>query len=164
MSSWHAIVITLSDSSFQGSREDHSGPALKDELEKQGIAVLESLLLPDDIDLLRKALIDFSSRPEVHLIMTTGGTGLSLRDITPEATASVIERNVPGLAEWLRMEGMKKSNRAVLSRGVAGIRQKTLIVNLPGSVKAVRECMISLSGLLSHALGVLNGTINRCGG
>lgn len=164
MSSWRAVVITLSDSSFQGFREDLSGPALRDELEKQGIVVLESVLLPDDFDLISKTLIDFSSRSDVDLIMTTGGTGLSARDITPEATFSVIERNVPGVAEWLRMEGMKKSQRAVLSRGVAGIRNRTLIVNLPGSVKAVRESMISLEGLLSHALGILSGSISRCSG
>lgn len=164
MSSWRAVVITLSDSSFQGIREDLSGPALRDELEKQGIVVLESVLLPDDFDLISKTLIDFSSRSDVDLIMTTGGTGLSARDITPEATFSVIERNVPGVAEWLRMEGMKKSQRAVLSRGVAGIRNRTLIVNLPGSVKAVRESMISLEGLLPHALGILSGSISRCSG
>jgi molybdopterin adenylyltransferase len=164
MSALQAVVITLSDSSYQGSREDLSGPALRDELEKQSIVVLESVVLPDDFTLLNRALIDFSNRDDVDLIMTTGGTGLSVRDITPEATLSVIERNVPGIAEWLRMEGMKKSQRAVLSRGVAGIRNRTLIVNLPGSVKAVRESMISLEGLLAHALGVLSGSISRCAG
>ncbi len=164
MSSWRAVVITLSDSSFRGSREDLSGPALRDELEKQGIEVLESVLLPDDFDSIRKTLIDFSNRSDVDLIMTTGGTGLSARDITPEATLSVLERNVPGIAEWLRLEGMKKFRLAVLSRGVAGIRNRTLIVNLPGSVKAVRESMIVLEGLLSHALGILSGSISRCAG
>jgi molybdopterin adenylyltransferase len=160
---WRAVVITLSDSCAAGEREDLSGQALAEGLATVPLEVVEKIILPDDYEVIKKTLVHYASDPQIHLIVTTGGTGLSPRDVTPEATLAILEKNVPGIAEWLRAEGMKKNNRAALSRSVAGIRNQTLIINLPGSVKAVNESMESLRGLLPHALETLAGKVVRCG-
>ena len=158
-----AVILTISDSAFRGEREDLSGPAAQHELRQLGCDVLEKLIVPDELGQIRDQLILWSERGDIDLIVTTGGTGLSPRDITPEATATVLEREVPGLAELMRHEGMKTSPRSVLSRAKVGIRSKTLIVNLPGSVKGVTESLNALTPVLSHALEVLSGASSRCG-
>jgi molybdenum cofactor synthesis domain-containing protein len=155
--------LTISDSAFRGEREDLSGLAAQRELGQLGCDVLEMLIVPDELGQIRDQLILWSGRKDIELIVTTGGTGLSPRDVTPEATAAVVEREVPGLAELMRHEGMKSSPRAVLSRAKVGIRNQTLIVNLPGSVKGVTESLRALVPVLSHALDVVSGASSRCG-
>lgn len=152
-----AAVITLSDRCSSGQRQDLGGPLAAEFLEKAGYRVDAKLLLPDERDQLQEALIDLCDRRQVRLIITTGGTGFSPRDITPEATLAVAERNAPGIAEALRAESMKTTPRAMLSRGVSVIRGRTLIVNLPGSPKAVEEYLSFLLPTLSHGLEILSG-------
>jgi molybdenum cofactor synthesis domain-containing protein len=159
-----AIVLTISDSASRGEREDLSGPAAREELLKLGCAVEKIEIVPDEFEVIRRKLIECSQLPDLDLIVTTGGTGLAPRDVTPEATAAVIEKTVPGVAELMRLEGMKANPRAALSRAVAGVRNKTLIINLPGSVRGVRESLVAVSGILGHALEVVSGNTVRCGG
>jgi molybdenum cofactor synthesis domain-containing protein len=155
-----AAVITLSDKGAAGSRTDESGPLIAEML--SGIAeVLHYDILPDERDMIRDCLLAYVGR--VDLILTTGGTGLSPRDVTPEATRMVIEREVPGIAEAMRLEGLKKTNRAMLSRAVAGVRGQTLIVNLPGSPKAVRENLAVILDVLPHAIEKIKGDPGECG-
>jgi molybdenum cofactor synthesis domain-containing protein len=158
-----SAIITLSDSASRGEREDLSGRTLKELLEKHGFLVILSAILPDEFDLLKEKLVEFCDDSRLSLVLTTGGTGLSPRDITPEATRSVIEREVPGLAELIRSTGQKYSPHSSLSRGVAGIRKQTLIINLPGSAKAVQQSMETLLPILPHALEILSGQKVRCG-
>ena len=155
-------VITVSDKGARGERVDESGPAIRELVKSLGDVVVYQVL-PDDLDILKETMINMSDREKVDLILTTGGTGLSPRDNTPEATQAVIEREVPGLAEAMRMESMKKTNRAMLSRAVAGVRHHTLIINLPGSVKAVRECLEVILPALPHGLEILTGHGGECG-
>ncbi len=164
MYSPQAVVLTISDSASRGEREDLSGPAAKAFLEGVGCVVLETCVVPDELELIRKQLILFAERGDIDLVVTTGGTGLSPRDVTPEATAQVIEKEVPGLAELMRWEGRKSTPMAVLSRAKAGIRAKTLLLNLPGSVRGVRECLEALAPVLFHALDLVSGKTVRCGG
>jgi molybdopterin adenylyltransferase len=159
-----AIVVTVSDSASRGEREDLSGPAARAELEKLGCEVVGMHVVPDELEAIRQRLIEHAGPSDIELIVTTGGTGLAPRDVTPEATASIIEKTVPGLAELMRLEGMKVSPRAALSRAVVGVRNKTLIINLPGSVKGVRESLNAVSKVLGHALEVVSGNTVRCGG
>ncbi len=152
-------VLTLSDKGSRGEREDKSGPAIADIL--QGIAeVKHSDILPDERDLIRDRLLEYAGK--VDLILTTGGTGLSPRDVTPEATRDVIEREVPGIAEAMRMEGLKKTNRSMLSRAVAGVRGQTLIINLPGSPKAVKENLQAVLDVIPHAIEKIKGDTGEC--
>ena len=150
-------VITVSDKGFKGKREDKSGSLLKELLEKLDYEVAEVKIIPDERDVISKLLLQLSESKEADLIMTTGGTGAAVRDITPEATMDIIDRPMPGLAELLRFEGMKRTNRAVLSRGVSGICRETLIINLAGSPKAVSEGIEILSPVLAHAMQMLKG-------
>lgn len=155
-----AAVITLSDKGAAGSRTDESGPLIAEML--AGMAeVLHYDILPDEQDQIRDCLLQYVGK--VDLVLTTGGTGLSPRDVTPEATRMVIEREVPGIAEVMRMEGMKKTNRSMLSRAVAGVRGQTLIVNLPGSPKAVRENLAVILEVLPHAIEKIKGDPRECG-
>ena len=154
-------VLTLSDKGSKGEREDLSGPLIQDLLKSIGAEVLYAEILPDEKDHIKEKLIRYSG--EVDLILTTGGTGLSPRDVTPEATLEVIDRQVPGIAEAMRLEGLKKTNRSMLSRSVAGIRGKTLIINLPGSPKAVRENLSVILDALPHAIEKIKGDPSECG-
>ena len=152
-----AAVITASDKGYRGERQDRSGPLLAESLRGLGIEVVEQIVLPDDVDRLSKAMIELADARCVDLIMTTGGTGAAPRDWTPEATRAVIQRDMPGIAELLRSEGYRRTPLAVLSRGIAGIRGRCLIVNLPGSPRAVQEGMEILAPILPHALKMLRG-------
>lgn len=158
-----AAVITLSDKGAKGERKDESGPAAKEMLEKAGYAVLELLLLPDEPSLLKKELIRLADSRQVDLVLTSGGTGFSMRDQTPEATMEIAERNAPGIAEAIRYRSMEVTDRAMLGRGVSVIRKKTLIVNLPGSPKAVRESLGFILEVLEHGLNILRGSAFECG-
>ena len=155
-------IITVSDKGSRGERVDESGPTIREMVGTLG-QVVSYKILPDDIDALKEAMVNMSDRERVELILTTGGTGLSQRDNTPEATLAVIEREVPGLPEAMRMESLKKTNRAMLTRAVAGVRKNTLIINLPGSVKGVRECLGVILPALPHALEILTGRGGECG-
>ena len=157
-----AAVITLSDKGAAGEREDESGPAARAMLEAAGYEIVETLLLPDEPEQLKAALCRLADQRQVDLIITSGGTGFSLRDRTPEATMAVADRNAPGVAEYIRMRSMEMTPRAMLGRGVSVIRKGTLIVNLPGSPKAVRESLGFILGPLEHGLRVLRGSAAEC--
>jgi molybdenum cofactor synthesis domain-containing protein len=159
-----AAVITLSDKGYRGEREDLSGPLVADIVTEAGYRVTEALLLPDDKEWLKKELIRLSDGRQISLILTTGGTGFSERDVTPEATIEVCDRLARGIPEAMRAYSMTITKRAMLSRAEAGIRGKTLIVNLPGSPKAVRESLGYILPELNHGLAILRGTENECGG
>jgi len=152
-----AAVITVSDKGYAGQREDKSGPALRDRLTSLGLEVVHYEIVPDDGTQIAATLRELADQRGIDLVVTTGGTGAAPRDVTPEATQSVIEREMPGLAELIRWEGYKRTPLAVLSRGVAGIRKGTLIINLAGSPKAVQEGMDILAAVLPHALQMLKG-------
>ncbi len=155
-------VITLSDTGSKGERKDLSGEELKKITKALG-EVVHYEILPDDMELISEKLAILCDSGDVDLIFTTGGTGFTDRDITPEATKRIIEREVPGLAEYMRMKGAEKSPNAILSRAVSGIRKKTLIINLPGSLKAVRENIEFILPVLPHALEKLKGDTKPCG-
>ena len=157
-----AAWITLSDKGAEGLRKDESGPLIGAILTENGYDVVETILIPDDEDILKKELIRLADQRQVNVVMTTGGTGFSPRDITPEATEAVCERMTPGISEAIRAYSMTKTPRAMLSRAVSGIRGKTLIINLPGSPKAVRESMEFIMSSLKHGLEILNGRTSDC--
>ena len=159
---WQAAVITLSDQGAAGQRKDKSGPAIVERLEQNGYDVIEQLLLPDDQARLERELIRLCDQRQPDLILTTGGTGFSQRDITPEATLAVAQRHVPGIAEAIRAASMQITKRAMLSRAVSVIRGKTLIINLPGSPKACMESMDVFLDTIPHGLGLLRGTVHDC--
>ncbi len=159
-----AAVITLSDKGAKGERKDESGPAAVQLLQEAGYEVIETLILPDEPELLKNALIRLSDQRQAELILTSGGTGFSLRDQTPEATMAVAERNAPGIAEYIRSRSMELTDRAMLSRGVSVIRKRSLIINLPGSPKAVRESLGFILEALDHGLKILRGSASECGG
>jgi len=154
-----AIVVTVSDKGYRGEREDTSGLLLCQLLAKMGAQVTDAHLVPDERDQIAALLASLADSDGVDLVLTTGGTGPSPRDVTPEATRAVIEREMPGLAELLRWDGYRRTPFAVLSRGVAGIRGHTLIVNLPGSPKAVREGMEVLAPLLPAIITLIRDEV-----
>ncbi len=157
-----AAVITLSDKGAKGEREDKSGPILVESLEKDGYEVVETMILPDEKNHLTKQLIRLADQRQVNLILTTGGTGFSPRDNTPEATMAAATRNAPGISEAIRAYSMTITKRAMLSREVSVIRNGTLIVNLPGSPKAVRECIDFVLPSLRHGIEILTGRESEC--
>jgi len=157
MSKIAAVVITASDACARGEREDASGAALVQLLTDLGAEVVATKILSDDPDPLTQSLIDFADRDDVNLIITTGGTGLGPRDNTPEATQRIIEREAPGIAEAIRAESLKVTPMAMISRGISGVRSGTLIINLPGSPKAVKESFAVIAPVLPHALDLLAG-------
>lgn len=155
-------IVTMSDKGSRGQREDASGVAIKEMVVQLG-DVLQYRVVPDDPEIIKATLMEFADEHQLDLILTTGGTGLGPRDNTPEATLAVIHRQVPGLAEAIRAESLKKTPKAMLSRAVSGTRGKTLIINLPGSVKGVRECLEVVLPVLPHGLEILSGRGGECG-
>jgi molybdenum cofactor synthesis domain-containing protein len=153
-----AIVITVSDACSRGEREDASGVALSELLRAIGADIVESKIVSDDLEPLAATLRESAERADVNLIITTGGTGFSPRDNTPEATLAVIERAAPGLAEAMRMQTLQNTPMAMISRGVCGIRSGTLIINLPGSPKGVSESFAVIAPVLNHAIALLAGS------
>jgi len=157
MSEIRSVVITVSDACARGERDDASGAALVELLEGIGATVVERKVMSDDLDPLSEALRQFAARSDVNLILTTGGTGLGPRDNTPEATQRIIEREAPGISEAMRVETLKQTPMAMISRGVSGVCSSTLVINLPGSPKAVRESFAVIQPVLSHAVDLLAG-------
>ena len=160
---FRTAVITLSDKGARGERKDESGPAAAQMLADAGYEILETILLPDEPELLKKELCRLADQRQADLVITSGGTGFSPRDRTPEATMAVADRNVPGIAEYIRMRSMEVTKRAMLGRGVSVIRKNTLIINLPGSPKAVRESLGFILDSLDHGLKVLRNSVSECG-
>jgi len=157
-----AAIITSSDSGYRGEREDSSGPAVREILEREGYQVVSMEILPDDREILGNRMKEIADKELAELVLTTGGTGFSQRDVTPEATEDIIERRVPGIPEAMRAYSMTITKRAILSRAAAGIRKKTLIINLPGSPKAVRESLDYIVGALDHGIEILTGEASNC--
>jgi len=155
-------ILTVSDKGAKGEREDRSGPAIQEIMEAAGGEIVRKRVVPDEPALIREVLVDWTEEG-LDLILTTGGTGFSPRDWTPEATKAVIERETPGISEAIRLAGMKKTPTAMLSRAIAGILKSTLIINLPGSEKAVRESLEAIMAALPHGLEILKGTSGECG-
>lgn len=156
-----AAIITASDKGAQELREDLSGPCIKKILEEANYEVVSIDILPDDRNLIADKLIELSDR-KIPLILTTGGTGFAPRDNTPEATRDVIEKETPGISEAIRAESLKITPRAMLSRAVSGIRKQSLIINLPGSPKAVRECLDFILPTLEHGLNIMLSLDSEC--
>ena len=152
-----AVVITVSDACARGEREDLSGAALVELLQDANATIVERQVVSDDLDPLVQLLVDSAERSDVNLILTTGGTGLGPRDNTPEATRQVIEREAQGISEAMRVETLKQTPMAMISRGVSGVCSGTLIINLPGSPKAVEECFKVIEPVLKHAVDLLSG-------
>ncbi|MDT3699284.1 MAG: MogA/MoaB family molybdenum cofactor biosynthesis protein [Thermincola sp.] len=155
-------IITASDKGSRGEREDLSAQVIREEIAKIGGEVLEYVVIPDEQELIQKQLIEYADIKKLDLVLTTGGTGFSPRDVTPEATLAVVDRLVPGIPEVMRMESSKITSRAMLSRAAAGIRKMTLIINLPGSPKAVKENLEWILPALPHGLDILKGTASEC--
>lgn len=157
-----AAIITISDSGYQGKRKDESGPIICDMLKNYGYEIIETYILPDDKTSISEKLREIADKGDINLILTTGGTGFSERDCTPEATADIMEKDAPGIAEAIRMHSMQITKRAMLSRAKSVIRGKTLIINLPGSPKAVRESLEYILPELQHGLEIMVGTASEC--
>jgi molybdenum cofactor synthesis domain-containing protein len=158
-----ALVLTISDTAAAGKRDDTSGPEAKRILEEAGFEVASVEVLPDERVEIESRIRRACDQEGFRLVVTTGGTGLSPRDVTPEATLAVVERGVPGISELMRSESLKITPRAALSRAVSGIRGSALIINLPGSVKGVRECLMAVRPILSHAVATLQQSSLGCG-
>jgi molybdenum cofactor synthesis domain-containing protein len=154
-------IVTISDSASRGERDDLSGPAIKDNLHRFGGTLRHQVIVPDEQAIISQTLIHLVENLHLDLVLTTGGTGLSPRDRTPQATQAVLDYEVPGLAEAMRAESAKKAPMAYLSRAVAGVRQESLIVNLPGSPRACVEIIEVLAPLLPHAIQILRGDVGE---
>lgn len=152
-------IITVSDRSFQKQRADLSGPALEKEVERLGWVVSHTMIVPDEVQDIQNAILS-AVNAKVNVILTTGGTGFSPRDVTPEATLGIIERQAPGIAEGMRLESLKKTPHAMLSRGIAGIRGQTIIINLPGNPNAALENFQVIVPILPHAVELLTDSPN----
>jgi molybdopterin adenylyltransferase len=155
-------IITASDKGYAGERMDESGKLIANLLLEIGAEVVEYIVLPDEHDLISSHLKRMADESNIDLVLTTGGTGCSPRDITPEATLDVIDRQVPGIPEAMRAKSLQITPRAMLSRSVAGIRKQTLIINLPGSPKGVQECLEVILPVLPHAIQILKGQTGEC--
>jgi len=160
---YRVAIITVSDKGWRGEREDTSGPVIQEITEAAGYALTQRVILPDEQDALEKEMRRICDEESAELLLTTGGTGFSPRDRTPEATLAVAERIAPGIAEAIRCKSLAITGRAMLNRGVSVIRNKTLIINLPGSPKAARECLECIIGDLKHGLDILSGHDGECG-
>ncbi len=150
-------ILTISDRCSQGKLEDKSGEAIREIVSRAGASVVEYAVIPDERELIRQKLIEWSDRRDIDTIITTGGTGLSPRDVTPEATLDVLDKTIPGFSEAMRARGLKETPYAMLSREVCGTRNRTIIINLPGSLKAVQECLPVILPALPHAVEVVKG-------
>jgi molybdopterin adenylyltransferase len=158
-----AGILTISDKGSRGERQDKSGEAIREILSSIGVRIAEYDIIPDEKELIAKKLIKWADENNLDVVITTGGTGLTPRDVTPEATLAVVDRIVPGFAEAMRAESLKKTPMAMLSRAVVGTRGKCLIINLPGSPRAVRECLQVVLPVLPHAVETLKGQTDECG-
>ncbi|MBM7855336.1 molybdenum cofactor synthesis domain-containing protein [Desulfohalotomaculum tongense] len=156
-------ILTMSDKGARGEREDKSCEVIKEMVKEIGGEVKYYKIIPDDFDVIKEELFHCCDRLELDLVLTTGGTGFGPRDNTPEATIEVIKKQAPGITEAMRMESLKKTPKAMLSRAAAGIRGKTLIINLPGSPRGVRECLSVVLPVLPHGLEILSGRGGECG-
>lgn len=156
-------ILTISDSVMKGTRQDVSGQAIADWCASRGDTVVKRETVTDDTSIIAPLLAEWCDSGESDLVLTTGGTGLSSRDVTPEATRAVLERDANGIAEYLRATSFERFPRAALSRGVAGVRAKTLVINLPGSPSGVKDSLAALDGIVSHAVDVLSGTVTQHG-
>jgi len=156
-------ILTVSDKGSQGEREDLSGKKIKEIVSEIGGKVKYYKIIPDEQELIKKELIKAVDNIHLDLIFTTGGTGLAKRDVTPDATSEVIEKIVPGISEMIRSESFKKTNRAILSRAISGIRGECLIINLPGSPKGVKESLEIILEALPHGIDILKGQASECG-
>jgi molybdopterin adenylyltransferase len=161
MFSYRIGIITASDKGAKGEREDISGKVIAEAVKSLG-EVVAYRIVPDEQEILAKTMIEFSDEKQADLILTTGGTGFAERDVTPEATREVIQKYVPGIGEVMRQESLKITPKAMLSRGIAGIRNHTLIINLPGSPKAVKECLEVIMAALPHGMQILKGQASEC--
>lgn len=159
-----AKILILSDGCAHGRREDRSGPALQEILEARGWKIVAREILPDEADQIQRRLEAWTDGEDCDAVFTSGGTGLGPRDVTPEATRAVIEREIPGLAELMRAQGLKKTMRAALSRGVAGVLKGKLIINLPGSVRGALESLEAIVELLPHAVDLIQGRTEHSDG
>ena len=159
---YHAAVLTVSDRSFRGERPDEGGPLVSELLKNAGYDVTVTAIVPDEQAQIEEKLLEIADSEEVQLLVTTGGTGFSPRDVTPEATLAVCDRLTPGIPEAMRYASMQVTNRAMLSRAQAGIRKGTLIINLPGSPKAAKENLEAVLPALSHGLEMLSGRPADC--
>jgi molybdopterin adenylyltransferase len=150
-------ILTISDRCSRGEREDKSGEAIRRVMGQFGARVVDYAIVPDEKEMITKKLTEWADKGGVDVVITTGGTGLAPRDVTPEATLEVVDRTVPGFSEAMRSKGLRKTPHAMLSREVCGIRKETLIINLPGSPKAVKESLLVVLPALPHALEVITG-------
>ncbi|WP_434302958.1 molybdopterin adenylyltransferase [Clostridium botulinum] len=155
-------IVTISDKGSKGERKDETGKVLQDILEKQGYKVEDYKIIPDEINIISEELIKLCDEKKVNLIVTNGGTGFSKRDVTPEATERVIEKHVPGFGEAMRASSLSITPKAILSRGIAGIRKDSLIINLPGSPKAAVENLQAVLGAIPHGIEILLGEASEC--
>lgn len=155
-------ILTISDKGARGEREDQSGKVIEEIVKKIEGEVKYYRIIPDEKEIIQDELVKAVDKLHLDLILTTGGTGLGKRDVTPEATLAVIEKEVPGISEIIRSESFKKTNRAILSRGVAGIRKNSLIINLPGSPKGVKESLEIILKVLPHGIEIIKGEITEC--
>jgi len=154
-------ILTISDKGSSGEREDKSGPVIREDVTAAGFAVAKYEVVPDEKETIARRLAAWADGGAVDVVLTSGGTGLARRDVTPEATLAVIEREVPGIAEAMRAKSLTKTPMAVLSRAVAGLRGECLIINLPGSPKAVRECLEVVLPALAHAVEIIKGEVTE---
>jgi molybdopterin adenylyltransferase len=158
-----AGILTISDKGSRGERQDKSGEVIREILSSMDVRIVNYDIIPDEKELIVEKLVKWADKDNLDVVITTGGTGLTPRDVTPEATLAVVDRIVPGFAEAMRAESLKKTPMAMLSRAVAGTRGECLIINLPGSSKAVRECLEVILPALSHAVETLKGQDGECG-
>ncbi|MDP2853253.1 MAG: MogA/MoaB family molybdenum cofactor biosynthesis protein [Smithellaceae bacterium] len=159
---FNAGIITVSDKGSQGKREDKSGPAIAEMLAGAAIDIKHTLIIPDEVDQIQKAIIQFADVEKLDVILTTGGTGVSPRDLTPDATLKVIDKEVPGMAEAMRIASSKVTPHAMISRAIVGIRGRCLIINLPGSPKGAQENLAAILPALQHAIEKIRGDNRDC--